>query len=109
MADYATLLRDHVTLTCALDNGFASCDDPAALQRICDRLGSGAVKSFFWRWVRRLPSPFTTAEELAARAGNTSNPPGPSGHPCSQRLGQASLILHWPIPRQAPRSQASRP
>lgn len=46
----------------ALDNGFASCDDPAGLQRTCDRLGSGAVKSFFWRWARRLPSPFTTAD-----------------------------------------------
>jgi hypothetical protein len=46
----------------ALDNGFASCTDPAALQRICDRLGPGAVKSFFWRWLRRLPSPFTTAD-----------------------------------------------
>jgi Cytochrome P450 len=30
----------------ALDNGFRDCEDPAALQRICDRLGSGAVKSF---------------------------------------------------------------
>jgi hypothetical protein len=46
----------------ALDNGFRSCDDPKALQRICDRLGPGAVKSFFWRWLRRLPSPFTTAD-----------------------------------------------
>jgi len=47
----------------ALDNGFAACDDPAALQRICDRLGPGAVKQFFWRWhQRRLPSPFTTAD-----------------------------------------------
>ena len=34
----------------ALDNGFGSCEDPRALQRICDRLGPGAVKSFFWRW-----------------------------------------------------------
>jgi hypothetical protein len=33
----------------ALDNGFRSCSDPKALQRICDRLGSGAVHSFFWR------------------------------------------------------------
>ncbi len=46
----------------ALDNGFASCDDPDALQRICDRLGPGAVKRFFWRWLHRLPSPFTTAD-----------------------------------------------
>ena len=52
----------------ALDNGFAACDDPAGLQRICDRLGPGAVKSFFWRWLRRLPSPFTTAD---LRAGYT--------------------------------------
>jgi hypothetical protein len=48
-----------------LDNGFASCEDPVALQRICDRLGPGAVKSFFWRWVRRLPSPFTAADMRA--------------------------------------------
>jgi hypothetical protein len=43
----------------ALDNGFASCQDPALLQRLCDRLGPGAVTGFFWRWQRRLPSPFT--------------------------------------------------
>jgi hypothetical protein len=52
----------------ALDNGFGSCEDPARLQRICDRLGSGAVHSFFWRWCRRLPSPFTDADR---RAGYT--------------------------------------
>jgi hypothetical protein len=45
----------------ALDNGFRSCEDPRELQRVCDRLGPGAVKRFFWRWQRRLPSPFTTA------------------------------------------------
>ena len=49
----------------ALDNGFRDCDDPALLQRICDRLGPGAVKSFFWRWCRRLPSPFTDADRRA--------------------------------------------
>jgi hypothetical protein len=45
-----------------LDNGFLSCADPKTLQRICDRLGPGAVKSFFWRWQARLPSPFTRAD-----------------------------------------------
>lgn len=49
----------------ALDNGFRSCDDPARLQRICDQLGAGAVQNFFWRWVERLPSPFTR-EDLRA-------------------------------------------
>ena len=46
----------------ALDNGFRSCSDAAALQKICDRLGPGAVQSFFGRWWRRLPSPFTDAD-----------------------------------------------
>lgn len=49
----------------ALDNGFRSCEDPALLQKICDRLGAGAVQNFFWRWVARLPSPFTR-EDLRA-------------------------------------------
>lgn len=46
----------------ALDNGFRSCQDAAALQKICDRLGSAAVQSFFARWFKRLPSPFTEAD-----------------------------------------------
>ncbi len=46
----------------ALDNGFLSCEDPKALQRICDRLGPGAVKSFFWRWQHELPSPFSRVD-----------------------------------------------
>ena len=46
----------------ALDNGFRSCEDPVALQKICDRLGPGAMKSFFWRWIARLPCPFTEAD-----------------------------------------------
>ncbi len=46
----------------ALDNGFRCCDDPVALQKICDRLGPGAVKSFFWRWFGRLPSPFLKSD-----------------------------------------------
>lgn len=49
----------------ALDNGFRSCADPGALQKICQRLGPGAVKSFFWRWVHRLPSPFTRSDQRA--------------------------------------------
>jgi hypothetical protein len=46
----------------SMDNGFSACEDQAALQRVCDRLGPGAVKSFFWRWQQRLPSPFTPRE-----------------------------------------------
>ena len=46
----------------ALDNGFRSCADPALLQRLCDRLGPGAVAAFFWRWFARLPQVFTTPD-----------------------------------------------
>ena len=49
----------------ALDNGFRSCTDAAGLQKICDRLGPAAVRSFFARWSRRLPSVFTEADQGA--------------------------------------------
>ncbi|MFN0172371.1 MAG: hypothetical protein ACKV22_38700 [Bryobacteraceae bacterium] len=49
----------------ALDNGFRSCSDAAALQKICARLGPGAVQSFFRRWWRRPPSPFTDTDVRA--------------------------------------------
>ena len=43
----------------ALSNGFASCEDPEALQEICDRLGPGTIGVFFQRWMARLPLPLT--------------------------------------------------
>ena len=49
----------------ALDNGFRSCANPTALQQICDRLGGADVESFLARWLRRLPSPFTAADQQA--------------------------------------------
>src|SRR5262245_33767921 len=33
-----------------LPNGFASCDDPAGLQEICDRLQPGTIEVFAQRW-----------------------------------------------------------
>lgn len=49
----------------ALSNGFASCEDPAALQRICDRLGPGTITVFFERWMSRLPLPLDEADRAA--------------------------------------------
>jgi len=46
----------------ALANGFASCDDPARLQAICDRLGPGQIQGFFDRWLARLPLPLTAGD-----------------------------------------------
>ncbi len=48
-----------------LSNGFASCDDPALLQRICDSLRPGAVQAWFERWMALLPLPLTTADREA--------------------------------------------
>jgi hypothetical protein len=49
----------------ALSNGFASCDDPDALQRICDRFGPGTVQVWFERWMARIPLPLTGADRDA--------------------------------------------
>jgi hypothetical protein len=43
----------------ALSNGFASCEDPAALQALCDELGPKQIQSLFERWIQRLPRPLT--------------------------------------------------
>jgi hypothetical protein len=49
----------------ALSNGFAACDDPAALQQICDRFGPGTVRVWFERWMSRFPLPLTDADRDA--------------------------------------------
>ena len=49
----------------ALDNGFATCDHHVRLQKICDRFGAVAIRTFFERWVHRLPSPFSPADRGA--------------------------------------------
>jgi hypothetical protein len=48
-----------------LSNGFASCEDPVALQAICDRLGPGDIQAFADRWLERLPLPLTVADQDA--------------------------------------------
>ncbi|WP_199730321.1 hypothetical protein [Amycolatopsis panacis] len=55
-----------------LSNGFAATDDPAALQAICDRLGSGVINVFCQRWFSRLPLPFTQADRDAGYWWETS-------------------------------------
>lgn len=48
-----------------LDNGFAACDDPRRLQRICDRLGPDDIDRLLRKWLARLPHPFTPADRRA--------------------------------------------
>jgi hypothetical protein len=49
----------------ALDNGFASCDDPTALQEICDSFGPEHIRAFVTKWLARLPRPLTAADRAA--------------------------------------------
>ncbi len=70
-----------------LSNGFASCDDPAALQEICDRLQPGTIEVFAQRWLHRLPMPL-----------------GPAGHDagywweCSMRQVEVSRTVVFDEP-----------
>lgn len=49
----------------ALANGFASCDDPAGLQAICDSFGPGDIQAFFDHWSSVIPTPFTPTDRAA--------------------------------------------
>ncbi|HEX2052703.1 MAG TPA: hypothetical protein VHJ78_03120, partial [Actinomycetota bacterium] len=49
----------------ALDNGFAACEEPRRLQRICDRLGPAHIDRLLRKWLARLPHPFTAADRRA--------------------------------------------
>ena len=46
----------------ALDNGFASCENPQALAAICHSLSAGDVRAFFDRWQAALPAPLTSED-----------------------------------------------
>jgi hypothetical protein len=48
-----------------LSNGFASAEDPALLQRICDALQPGTISVFFQRWLHRLPLPLGPQDSKA--------------------------------------------
>ena len=63
-----------------LDNGFASCENPAALAEICASLQAQDVQLFFDRWQTALPSPLSAEDrargyhhELAFRQAEISD------------------------------------
>jgi hypothetical protein len=49
----------------ALDNGFATCEDPVALQAVCDRLGPPQIQALLDKWLTILPVAFTDADRAA--------------------------------------------
>ncbi|WP_420497809.1 hypothetical protein [Parafrankia soli] len=48
-----------------LDNAFVAVDDPAALQRICNRLGPEQIDALLRKWLDILPHPFTGDDQDA--------------------------------------------
>jgi hypothetical protein len=72
-----------------LSNGFASCEDPAMLQEICDRLGPGHIQVFAERWRARLPLPLARVDRDAGYWWHIS---------MRQARGRQDHHLHRPPP-----------
>lgn len=49
----------------ALDNGFATCENPERLQAICEQLTPEVIDQCARKWLRRLPHPFDEKDRLA--------------------------------------------
>jgi hypothetical protein len=49
----------------ALDNGLRACADPRRAQALCDGLSAEKIEAFARKWLRRLPHPFTAADQRA--------------------------------------------
>ena len=73
-----------------LSNGFASCDDPAGLQEICDRLQPGTIEVFAQRWLHRIPVPFGSTDRDAGYWWE-----------CSMRQVEVSRTIVFDAPRRA--------
>lgn len=64
--EWAKRQADHAGIGyTALANGFASCEDPAALQAICSTLTAHKVQAFFDRWIAVIPTPYTAKDQAA--------------------------------------------
>ena len=48
-----------------LSNGFATCEDPVALQALCDRLGPVHIRALLERWMSQVPRPLTDRDRGA--------------------------------------------
>ena len=73
-----------------LSNGFASCEDPAALQEICDRLQPGTIEVFAQRWMHRIPMPFGSKDRDAGYWWE-----------CSMRQVEVSRTIVFDAPHRA--------
>ena len=49
----------------ALDNGFATVEDPARMQALCDELGPAQIQALLDKWLAVLPGAFTDTDRDA--------------------------------------------
>ena len=61
----------------SLDNGFLSCDDPAALQKVCDSLSADHIDAFFRRWLKREREDYLQrhGHQVGQASGTLGKPP----------------------------------
>src|SRR6266567_2417424 len=74
----------------ALSSGFASCEDPAGLQEICDRLQPGTIEVFAQRWLHWIPMPFGSRDRDAGY-----------WQECSMRQVEVSRTIVFDAPHRA--------
>lgn len=58
------LAKQGVAFT-VLDNGFLECDEPEALQAVCDSLGPADIERLLRKWLARLPLPLSAEDRQA--------------------------------------------
>jgi hypothetical protein len=82
----------------ALENGILSCEDPQALQGLCDRLSEDMIDALLRKWLQRLPHPF------APGVGTVTGPS--SVKPAMTKDGQ--IKSGCTTPRALPSNDTSR-
>ena len=92
----------------ALDNGFAAVSDPAALQRICDKLGPEQIDALLRKWLARLPHPFTPAPGSRLPLRHLHPAGGILPHPDARQARDRAGVLRPGHPGQS-RRRAPRP
>lgn len=93
-----------------LANGFATCDDPAGLQAVCDQLGPGHIQVFFERWMARLPPPAAPGRGrpgCRVLVGAVHAPGRGLPHPGARPAPPRPSVLRGPDQRQ-PRHRPAR-
>jgi hypothetical protein len=83
-----------------LDNGFATTDDPAGLQNICDTLTPGVIRVFCEHWWAHLPLPLTQATGPRATGGTLRCARSRSPAPSSSTRSPCPGVLRSTVRRQ---------